>query len=70
MELTIYIENVGGVEAENIANYIETVMGIHVIENWDIEPYNTEILIDGSYRDGEDIEAWLQSEGYRAVFDR
>jgi hypothetical protein len=70
MELTIYIEDVQGQEARNIASEIEAVMGIPVIEIYDIVPYNTEMLIDGSYRDGEDVEAWLQSEGYRAVFDR
>jgi hypothetical protein len=71
MELTIYIENVQGQEARNLANEIEAIMGVHVIEIWDIEPYNTEMLIESySYSDGEDVEAWLQSEGYRAVFDR
>ena len=71
MYLTIYIENVQGQEALDLAHEIEGAMGIDVYGVYDIPPYNTEITIDGhSYRDGEDVEAMLRSMGYRAVFDR
>lgn len=71
MKLTIYIENVQGQEAIDLADELEAVMGIVVDGVYDIPPYNTEMTIDAdSYRDGEDAEAMLRSMGYDAVFDR
>ncbi len=71
MYLTIYIENVQGQEALDLADELEAVMGIVVHDIYDIAPYNTEMTIDAnSDRDGEDVEAMLRSMGYDAVFDR
>ena len=71
MELTIYIEDVQGQEALELANEIESLMGVHVLDVFDIPPYNTEMLIDSySYSDGEEVENMLRVMGYSAVFDR
>ena len=71
MELTIFIEDVKGQEALELANEIESLMGVHVLDVFDIPPYDTEMLIDSySYSDGLEVANMLRVMGYSALFDR